>query len=147
MMPRRTPLKPGGPLQRRTPLRSSAWLKQTAGLVPSHFKPKSRKKAATKAERSYLSRAVALGCAVCRRLGLGATPAEIHHPRKGTGMSQRAAHRDAIPICPEHHRGNTGIHGMGVKAFAAAYGFDEAELTRETQMLLAAYLPAEEATK
>ncbi|WP_316150077.1 Ref family recombination enhancement nuclease [Cupriavidus sp. BIC8F] len=129
------------PIQRRTPLRSTTWLRQTAGLVPSPFKKKGKKRA-KKAERTYLDHVAALGCACCRRLGLGATPAEIHHPRKGTGMGQRAAHRDAIPLCPEHHRGNTGIHGMGVKAFAAAYGFDEADLVAETQALLKAYLPA-----
>lgn len=59
-------------------------------------------------------------------------------------MGQRAAHRDAIPLCPSHHRGDIGIHGLGVKRFAVVYGFDEAELTRETQALLIAYLPATE---
>lgn len=137
-----TPMKRGAPLQRRTPLKSTTWLKQTAGLVPSPFKKKGKKRA-KKAERTYLSRVAELGCACCRRLGLGATPAEIHHPRKGTGMAQRAAHRDAIPLCPEHHRGNTGIHGLGVKRFAVVYGFDEIDLVAETQALLIAYLPPE----
>ncbi|WP_082079604.1 Ref family recombination enhancement nuclease [Cupriavidus basilensis] len=146
MLTRRTPLKAGAPLQRRTPLRSTTWLKQTAGLVPSPFKKKSRKKP-RKAERDYLGHVVSLGCAVCRRLGLGATPAEVHHPRKGTGMAQRAPHRDAIPLCTEHHRGDTGVHGLGVKRFALVYGFDEADLTAETQTLLVAYLPPSESER
>lgn len=133
------------PMQQKTPLKRTCGLKQGGGrLARTQMKTRSRKKAPRKAERTYLDRVAALGCACCRRLGLGATPAEIHHPRKGAGMGQRAAHRDAIPLCPEHHRGNTGIHGLGVKRFAVVYGFDEAELTRETQALLIAYLPPKE---
>ncbi|WP_232346246.1 Ref family recombination enhancement nuclease [Cupriavidus sp. USMAA2-4] len=142
MLTRRSPMKPGAPLQRRTPLRSTTRLRQTAGLLPSPFKKKSKKKP-RKAERDYLGHVAALGCAVCRRLGYGPTPAEVHHPRKGTGMAQRAPHRDAIPLCPAHHRGNEGIHGLGVKRFSEEYGFDEAELTRETQALLAPHVPEE----
>lgn len=91
----------------------------------------------TKAEKQHLNRVAELGCAVCRRLGYGATPAEIHHPRRGTGMGQRAKHHDAIPMCPEHHRGNAGLHGLGTKGFARTYGFDEADLLADTKELLA----------
>lgn len=136
------------PLRQKTPLKRSCGFKQGGGeLARTPFKARSRKRAPKKAERTYLDRVAALGCACCRRLGLGATPAEIHHPRKGTGMGQRAAHRDAIPLCPEHHRGNTGIHGLGVKRFSFVYGFDEADLVAETQGLLIAYLPPLEASK
>ena len=141
-------------MKRSTPLRQKAPMQRACGLKPGDaqlartpMKSRSRKKAPRKAERTYLDRVAALGCACCRRLGLGATPAEIHHPRKGTGMGQRASHRDAIPLCPEHHRGNSGIHGLGVKRFAVVYGFDEAELVAETQTLLLPYLPPLEAAK
>ncbi len=90
----------------------------------------------TKAEKLHLNRVAELGCAVCRRLGYGETPAEIHHPRRGTGMGQRAQHQDAIPMCTEHHRGNTGLHGLGTKGFARTYGFDEADLLADVQGLL-----------
>ena len=33
-----------------------------------------------------------------------------------------------MPLCYEHHRGATGVHGLGTKGFAAHYGFDQAEL-------------------
>lgn len=94
------------------------------------------KKAATRDEKRYMGRVAELGCALCRHLGLGATPAELHHPRNGTGMGNRASHMDVVPLCPEHHRGNTGIHGMGRKAFEREYGITETELMNQTKQHL-----------
>lgn len=80
----------------------------------------------TKAEGAYLGRVAALGCILCKHLGYGDTPAEIHHVREGQGMAQRAEHWLAVPLCPEHHRGKTGIHGnrMALKQLKA----DEVDL-------------------
>ena len=94
------------------------------------------KKAATREEKAYMGRAAELGCVLCRHLGYGATPAEIHHPRTGTGAGRRAAHTDGIPLCTEHHRGNTGLHGMGRKAFEREYQITELELVSITHQLL-----------
>jgi len=90
----------------------------------------------TKDEKKHLDLLSQLGCVVCSRLGYGETPAEIHHPRKGTGLALRASHYDAIPLCLEHHRGQTGVHGLGTKGFAKHYGFDEADLLAYTKELL-----------
>jgi len=90
----------------------------------------------TKDEKKHLDLLSQLGCVVCSRLGYGATPAEIHHPRKGTGLALRASHYDAIPLCLEHHRGQSGVHGMGTKGFAKCYGFDESDLLETTKLLL-----------
>ena len=79
-----------------------------------------------------------LGCALCRRLGHGESPAEVHHPRTGTGAGRRAAHGDAIPLCVQHHRGSEGIHGMGRKAFERHFGVTETELTAQTRADVAA---------
>lgn len=75
-----------------------------------------------------MGRVAALGCILCNHLGLGASPAEVHHPRTGAGMGRRASHTDGIPLCPEHHRGQTGLHGMGRRAFEREYSITEAEL-------------------
>ena len=90
----------------------------------------------TKVEKAHLSKVASLGCIVCKRMGYEGTPAEIHHPRRGTGLGQRASHYDAIPLCPEHHRGNTGIHGLGTKGFPKRWGFTESDLLDEVKMLL-----------
>ena len=90
----------------------------------------------TKVERKYLDRVASLGCAICRRLGYGETPPQIHHQRTGVGKSLRASHYNVIPLCPEHHLGNTGIHGMGLRAFEREYQITEIELVAETQSSL-----------
>jgi hypothetical protein len=41
-----------------------------------------------------------------------------------------------IPLCPEHHRGNTGVHGLGTKGFEKYYGYDEAALLKDTLSLI-----------
>lgn len=90
------------------------------------------------AERLHLSRVASLGCIVCRITGYEFTPAEIHHPRTGMGMSQRASHFDAIPLCHIHHR--TGGHGLaihsGQKTWEAKFG-TETELLAQVKELLA----------
>jgi hypothetical protein len=86
------------------------------------------KKSATSAERKHMGRVAELGCVLCRHLGLGVTPAEVHHVREGQGLSQRAEHWLTVPLCPEHHRGDSGLHGLGVKGFYTRYKLDELDL-------------------
>ena len=91
----------------------------------------------TKDEKKHLDLLSQLGCALCARIGYPGTPAEIHHPRtKARGIGLKASHYDAIPLCVEHHRGQTGVHGLGTKGFAKHYGFDESDLLAYTQELL-----------
>jgi hypothetical protein len=90
----------------------------------------------TLAEKKHMGRVAELGCAVCRRMGYEGTPAELHHLRAGTGAGRRSSHFDVIPLCPEHHRGATGLHGLGTKGFAKHWGFDEADLLMDTRLLL-----------
>jgi len=90
----------------------------------------------TSEERRYLNRVAELGCLVCRRMGYPGTPAEIHHKRAGTGAGRRSSHFDAMPLCPEHHRGKTGLHGLGTKGFPKHWGFDEDDLLQDVRDLL-----------
>lgn len=78
----------------------------------------------TKAQKAHYSRVAALGCILCRRLGYEGTPPELHHIRR----AGRRADAPVIPLCPPHHRGNIGIHGMGRKAFERHYEVTEEEL-------------------
>lgn len=69
----------------------------------------------------HKDRVAALGCVVCRRLGLGSTPAELHHVAEGSGLRSDYA---VAPLCPTHHdetRAGTGFHGMGTKRFCSAF--------------------------
>ena len=75
----------------------------------------------------YLYAVSSLGCAVCRRMGYAGTPAELHHPARST---------DVIPLCPEHHRGKLGFHGLGKRKFEKHYGYKEDDLLADTHSLL-----------
>lgn len=92
----------------------------------------------TNAERDHKSRLVELGCLVCRRLyGTHEPgPVELHHQRGGRGGWGKGDYRTLLPLCAEHHRGDSGVHGMGTKAFARIYGFTEADLLDDALRLL-----------
>jgi hypothetical protein len=91
----------------------------------------------TKDEKKYLSKLVDIGCIICYRNGHPQTPAEVHHVRGlGLGMGVRSGHYDTIPLCPSHHRGNDGYHGMGRKAFERKYQITEIDLLVQVKGLL-----------
>jgi len=94
------------------------------------------KKAATTAESEYMGRVAALGCYLCRHLGYGPTPAQVHHMRTGVGMSQRSSHYLTIPLCDAHHANASvdGIHGQR-RAWKLA-SVDEMDGLADTIMLL-----------
>lgn len=94
------------------------------------------------ADKRHLNRLSAIGCIVCRIEGFPQTPCEIHHPRAGYGMGQRAPNSEAIPLCPAHHRGVNhpavpSIH-LDKSNFIAQYG-TEAELLEATKQVLAKF--------
>lgn len=83
-----------------------------------------------------MGRVAELGCIICLlRLGIPGTPPEVHHIRSGTGGGRRASHLDTLPLCPEHHRGDTGLHGLGTKGFVRYWGITEQELLEEVRRL------------
>lgn len=92
-----------------------------------------------KNDREHLNKLAELGCIACYKQGTPGTPAEIHHPRAGTGMGRRAPHDQAIPLCSMHHRGTAGlavpsIH-LSKNAFIKEFG-TEAELLELCKTLI-----------
>jgi hypothetical protein len=84
------------------------------------------------ASRRHMGRVAALGCVLCDHMGTPGTPAEVHHIREGVGASQRASDFLTVPLCPEHHRGQYGVHGLGTKGFYACYKLSELDLLAMT---------------
>ena len=82
-----------------------------------------------KEEKKHYAKIAQLGCSLCRHLGYGETPCEIHHIRRFGGKRENA---EVIGLCPEHHRGNNGVHGLGRKGFESRYGIDEQTLLNQT---------------
>ena len=86
------------------------------------------KRCSTAADRRHLANVAALGCVVCRYCyGHADTPAEVHHVRVLHGWG-RSSHTATIPLCYEHHRGNTGVHSMGRQPFTDLHGKSEIDL-------------------
>jgi hypothetical protein len=80
------------------------------------------------AAQQHMGRVAAVGCILCRHLGWGPTPAEVHH------IGDSACRSDflTVPLCPEHHRGETGFHGMGQRRFERVYRLNELGLLAMT---------------
>lgn len=85
----------------------------------------------TRDELRHKSALADMGCMVCLRLygPHDPGPVELHHLR--TGGWGKGNYKTLIPLCPEHHRGKTGVHGMGTKGFPAHYGFDQQDLLND----------------
>ncbi len=84
-----------------------------------------------KDEKKHKQTLASLGCMVCRRVyGINHGEVELHHLRKGMGWG-KGDYTTLIPLCVEHHRGNTGVHGLGTKGFEKYYGFTEEDLLND----------------
>lgn len=118
----RSALKRSTPLVAKTPMKRTPMVKR------------SRKPARTKAVSTYMGRVAALGCIVCRNLGFGPTPAELHHPRFLAGAGQKADDKDVIGLCAQHHRlGGYGVaYHAGPEEWERRYGTEE-ELLEQTR--------------
>ena len=66
-----------------------------------------------------MTRVSAIGCIACLRMGLGETPAQIHHIREG-----RIARTDTLvlPLCASHHTGSSMSVHMDKERLMRALG-------------------------
>ena len=69
----------------------------------------------------HLDNIARLGCILCWHMGFNDTPAELHHVRRFGGKRSAAP---ILPLCTEHHRGATGVHGLGAKGFEKYHNID-----------------------
>lgn len=86
----------------------------------------------TAAGKRHMGKVAEVGCILCRHIGAGQTPAEVHHLKEECGAGQRQSDFLTVPLCPEHHRGNQGIHGLGRRAFERTYRLTELDLLAMT---------------
>lgn len=82
----------------------------------------------TKDEIKHKNAVASLGCALCHHIHgpHSPGPVELHHLRSG-GWG-RGDYTTLIPLCVQHHRGSTGVHGMGTKAFTRFHGVSQHDL-------------------
>ena len=86
----------------------------------------------TRAQR-HMQRVAAIACLICDKCGLGNSPAEVHH----IGDSAERSDWLVVPLCPTHHRGSLGFHGLGEREFNRKYATSEIQLLAETIKRLA----------
>lgn len=76
--------------------------------------------------KEYLSRIHALRCVVCTHMGMEQSdPTEAHHVE-----SVRDSNSDygVAALCVEHHRGGTGVHGLGRRGFVNRYSLSDVDI-------------------
>ncbi|KAA0089335.1 hypothetical protein CIW54_07670 [Paraburkholderia sp. T12-10] len=102
---------------RKQKMSRGSWSRKSSPLPEGSIKTamrrtamKSRVKKPTVAEREHMGIVAGLCCIVCRNLGYGESPAEVHHVRYLAGGGQRSGNMDTIGLCPMHHR----LGGYGV---------------------------------
>ena len=89
------------------------------------------------AGKRHMGRVARVPCVLCARMGLGATPAQVHHMKLGTGASDRASDVLTIALCPEHHTGPMGVHTLKERGIRLHYKCSELDLLADTLEALA----------
>lgn len=89
----------------------------------------------TKNEKRQYDKIARLGCIICRLKGYETkdTGCELHHVRR---YGAKRENSPVVPLCREHHRGNSGVHGLGTKGFEKHYNLSCQELVDKVNELL-----------
>lgn len=82
----------------------------------------------TRKASDHMDRVASVGCILCRELGRDYVPAQVHH----IGDTSDRSDFLTIPLCPEHHQGATGFHGLGEREFNRRYRTSEIALLAMT---------------
>jgi hypothetical protein len=158
-MMRRSPLKQGKPLRRRTPMaRGTGFKAPTAGAgllrvaavqararepkpakLPKPMKSRGMKgRPPTAGEARFMDAIASLGCIACLKDGRHEPVVSIHHI---DGRTKPGAHFLVLPLCGPHHqqddtdlRGRISVHGMKA-TFQARYGTQQELLAECVEML------------
>ncbi len=86
----------------------------------------------SKAGDAHMAKIRALPCVVCLyKLGIITTPVSGHH------VSVPADDFAVSPLCPEHHQGKTGVHGLRRRGFERMWKLDEVGLLALTNRAIA----------
>lgn len=89
------------------------------------------------AGRRHMAKVAQVPCVLCKRMGLGDSPAQVHHLKFGTGASDRARDVLTIALCPEHHNGPDGVHMLKERGLYLRYRCSELDLLADTLEALA----------
>ena len=82
--------------------------------------------------KRHMGRVAEVPCVLCAHLGIGDSPALVHHMKLGTGASDRASDFLTIALCQEHHIGANGVHTLKEKGLRLRYNLSEIDLLAMT---------------
>lgn len=82
-------------------------------------------------QAQYESRLRALPCVVGFHIGLGCSCEELHH----VGDADERDDTNQVPICVEHHKGATGVHGLHRREFHRRYRLSDLQMLAITRRL------------
>lgn len=82
--------------------------------------------------KRHMGRVARVPCVLCAYMGLGDSPAQVHHMKLGTGASDRASDLLVIALCPEHHTGPSGVHQLKEHGLRLRYNLSEIDLLAMT---------------
>lgn len=131
--------------RRRRAVKRTAPLKRTGSLKRSRLKA-GRRQPISQQHRRRFDAIQQIGCVACLLDGRPGEPCDIHHVLRG---GKRLGHDHTIGLCPHHHRGlprdgltaqeTAALLGPSMarepRAFAAAYGSQEALLAMQDRLL------------
>jgi hypothetical protein len=78
--------------------------------------------------KEYMREVASLGCLICEEQGTKDVPSEVHHAFSAEDRSDWLV----VPLCPEHHRGASGVHGLHRRTFEMRYRMSDARLLAAT---------------
>jgi hypothetical protein len=87
--------------------------------------------------KRHMGRVAKVPCVLCARMGLGETPALVHHIKYGQGASDRASDFLTVAVCEFHHVGEGGIHQLKEHGLYLRYKCSELDLLADTLEALA----------
>ena len=64
--------------------------------------------------KKYMGAVASTDCVICREFDGVRTPGQVHHIAEGSATRSDYL---TVCLCPLHHVGAVGVHGMGVKKF------------------------------
>lgn len=82
----------------------------------------------------HMDRVARVPCVLCKYLGLGESPAEVHHLKFGTGVSDRASDFLTAALCTRHHRVEypESVHYLKERGLRLRYNLSELDLLAMT---------------
>lgn len=90
-----------------------------------------RKKGADVSQERFENNLRELPCIVGYVMGMACRCEELHH----VGPADERDDMNQVPICVEHHKGATGVHGLHRREFARRYKLSDLKMLAVTRRL------------